>query len=138
MVLSNFPIAWSSELSVNVKEIDEQHRYFVTILNKLYAASLSLGGQAKIPQLFMELGKYGTEHFSTEEKYFDKFNYAGAFEHKEAHKKFNAAIGQYAVRIKQGQDITLELLDFVENWLIDHLSSFDKKYTQCFNEHGLY
>lgn len=30
-----------------------------------------------------------------------------------------------------------ELLDLLEDWLVDHLAVMDKKYTACFNEHGL-
>ena len=78
----------------------------------------------------------GTLH--TEEKYFKEFNYAGADEHIAKHKEFSENL---AILQKKHEGDTLAfafaLVDFLEDWLINHLMTVDQQYKQCFKEHGL-
>ena len=34
-------------------------------------------------------------------------------------------------------DFAFELVDFLEDWLINHLMTVDQKYVKCFHDHGL-
>ena len=34
-------------------------------------------------------------------------------------------------------EFAFELVDFLEDWLINHLMIVDRKYIKCFHEHGL-
>ncbi|MEW6617685.1 MAG: bacteriohemerythrin [Patescibacteria group bacterium] len=132
-------IIWKPNYSVNVKEIDEQHQNFVHILDTLYDAIQKGEAEKVLNDTFAQLMYYKEFHFATEEKYFDEFNYEGAEEHKKAHQDFRNAVAE--LQKKKDADhlaVSVEILDFMENWLVEHLSSMDKKYTKCFNEHGLY
>ena len=130
-------ITWQDEYSVNVKEIDDQHKHFIGILNRLYMA-IQASDTAVLSPLIDELVAYATKHFATEEKYFDQFHYEGATEHKEEHAKLAATVAESLAR-KTEDPLTLsyELLDFLEDWLVNHLNTMDKKYVTCFAEHGL-
>ena len=131
-------VQWTDDLSVGVKEIDEQHQIFLEILNDLCDTSCVLHSAPEITSILRQLSTYASFHFATEEKYFDKFGYELATEHKEEHKKMLAKVAEFNKRFEtEGDAILTELLDFIEDWLIDHLSVQDKKYTKCFNEHGL-
>ena len=81
-------ITWRPDYSVNVKEIDEQHRNFVSIMDTLYDAIQKRETEKVLGDTFAQLMHYKEFHFATEEKYFDKFNYDGAEEHKKAHQGF--------------------------------------------------
>ena len=131
-------IQWTDDLSVGVKEIDEQHKIFLNILNDLCDTSCSLHPISEIASILKQLTSYASFHFATEEKYFDKFNYELSTEHKEEHNKLLTKVTEFnQIFINEGDAILPELLDFLEDWLIDHLSGQDKKYTKCFHDHGL-
>jgi len=134
-------ILWSDEYSVRVAEIDDQHKYFVGLMNELYTAMLSKKSNEKIKEVFEKLVWYAGVHFSTEEKYFDQFHYELADEHKAEHKKLSGRIAEFAMLYKENPEKTFEttgeLIDFLENWLVDHLANQDKKYMDCFNKNGL-
>jgi methyl-accepting chemotaxis protein/hemerythrin len=137
-MVNNYPIAWSNDLSVNVKVIDKQHQHFIEILNSLYNTVLIEGDQKVVDKMFKELKKYANYHFATEEKLFKKFAYPEAQEHIEAHQKLNQELKAFEARKKKGEDIVSDLLNFMEDWLVSHLNYMDKKYSQWFNDHGLY
>jgi hemerythrin-like metal-binding protein len=129
---------WSDEYNFGIAEIDSQHQYFVSIINELYDAILSLEVKAKLNEIFTKLAKYAVEHFATEEKYFAKFNYAGAAEHIAKHEEMKAKITELQNKIKEDNfELSFDLIDFLEEWLVDHLAVMDKKYVECFKANGL-
>lgn len=125
-------------MSVGVEEIDGQHKIFVGILSDLHDLLFRGATEPALSLLIKQLESYALFHFATEERYFDKFNYELADEHKKIHRDLENSIANFKLRLeKEGTDILRELLDFMEEWLVDHLEIQDKKYTACFNEHGL-
>ncbi|MFA5034438.1 MAG: bacteriohemerythrin [Candidatus Margulisiibacteriota bacterium] len=132
------PISWTKEMSVGVREIDEQHQYFLGMLNDLYQSYL-FHKTINLGEAIKKLVDYANLHFSTEEKYFDLFQFEGAAEHKRVHRELLAKVGVLVARYEKGEaDIVGQMVEFLENWLTDHLIIMDKQYTRCFNEHGLY
>jgi hemerythrin len=131
-------IEWKDEYSVGIKEIDDQHRYFISLLNNLYGAIGSSKNQIELEILFQKLSDYAEIHFATEEKYFNDFNYEGAEEHKLKHQEMRDEI----VRIKNQEsgnniDFYGNIVYFLKDWLEDHLEKMDQKYKDCFVRHGL-
>lgn len=132
-------ISWTEKLSVNVKEIDDQHKELVAMLNELNDA-MSLGkGRDVIEKIISRLGKYASEHFSTEEKYFTQFNYQDALAHNKKHEAFIKKISEFHEDFRSGNlTLTLAVRNFLKEWLINHIEGEDKKYTKCFNDNGLF
>jgi hemerythrin len=131
-------IKWKDEYSVGIKEIDDQHRYFISLLNNLYGAIGLSKNQIELEILFQKLSDYAESHFATEEKYFEEFGYDGAEEHKLKHQEMRDEIA----RIKNhesGNDIDFygNIVYFLKDWLEDHLEKMDQKYKDCFMKHGL-
>jgi len=135
-------LVWKDEYSVGVKELDEQHKKFVGILGKLFEALNQESGEVKkeiVFNIFGELAEYADIHFATEERYFDEFKYEEAEQHKKEHRIFEEKVGQLKSQYLNNElSTTFDLVDFLEDWLLDHLSTMDKKYTKCFNDHGLF
>ncbi len=130
-------INWQQEYSVNVDKIDAQHRHFIDILNRIYS-TVQINESDNLNVLIDELVAYTKLHFETEEKYFKKFRYEGASEHIIEHKKLIASVGMF-LDDKTNDPITLgyALVDFLEDWLVNHLAVMDQKYSKCFKSHGL-
>lgn len=135
-------ILWSEEYNVGVKEIDDQHKYFVGLLNETYDAVINKKSIEKIQEIFVKLDNYAILHFGTEEKYFDLFHYELAQEHKEEHKKLLKKAREFKQHYRNHPekiyDIIEELFDFLENWLVDHIANQDRKYIECFKKNGLH
>jgi len=131
-------IKWKDEYSVGIKEIDEQHKYFITLLNDLNNAVCSSKDRHELDTLFQKLAEYAERHFATEEKYFDEFNYDGAAEHKLKHQEMRDSIKKIENQ-KSGNEIDFygNIVYFLKDWLEDHLEKMDQEYEECFSKHGL-
>ncbi len=133
------PIKWDESHSVKVKELDEQHKIFIEILNKLYQYVYENKNREELHLILDELVAYAQKHFETEEKYFDLYYYDDSESHKKEHETLKLEVLNFQKEFLEGKkDITLELVDFLENWLVDHLDNQDQKYADFFNEKGLF
>ena len=131
-------IDWKPEYSVQVEEIDEEHKELVKLINKLYDAINTLKVKEELESIIKELIEFSQYHFDTEEKYFDKFKYEHSVEHKKEHKIFKEKMLDTSKKFKNKEiEVTFELVDFLEDWLIDHLIEEDQKYVKCFKNNGL-
>ena len=128
-------IEWSDKFSVNVKEIDEQHKKLIGMINKLYDGLFDIEVQKVV---INEMIEYTKTHFATEEKYMVQFQFSGYEEHKKEHEELT----EKAIAIKNTFErtkcpLSLAILDFLKEWLENHLLETDMKYVELFNEHGL-
>ncbi len=131
-------LVWSDKYSVDVALIDDQHKMLFTIINELIDTIASGPTDAKLNDIITRLVQHKMEHFATEEKYFKEFNYEKTDEHVSKHRSFNGSIEN--IQKKYAQDVpafAFALVDFLENWLVDHLLTIDQQYKECFKSHGL-
>jgi hemerythrin len=131
-------LVWNESYSVHVTQIDLQHQHFLGILNSLYDAIYASNTKEVIEGVFVELEKYSQYHFKTEETYFEQFQYEDAEIHIKKHQEFREKIS--ALRTKYTDNslaLSVDLVDYLENWLIEHVATMDQKYVTCFQSHGL-
>jgi hemerythrin len=131
-------VVWKEEFSVHVAVIDNQHKEFLNILNRMIKLIHEAPKDDEVQKIITELLAYKAIHFATEEKYFAEFNYDGKEEHEKAHRTFDVKIRE--IQDAHAGDVlggAFALVDFLEDWFIGHLSNLDQKYVQCFHEHGL-
>lgn len=129
---------WKEEYSVQVKEIDDQHKKLVELIFRLFTAIKKQTMQSELGDILNELIEYASYHFATEEKYFKKFDYEFTDEHIKAHRTFGEKMLELQKKHKNDEiKISFELIDFLEDWLLDHLMTTDHKYIECFTSHGL-
>ncbi|MFQ5475278.1 MAG: bacteriohemerythrin [Candidatus Nanoarchaeia archaeon] len=128
---------WSPEYSVGVKILDEQHKQLILMMDKLIK-SIDDQETKNLAENLDELRKLKENHFSTEEKYFKEFCYPEAETHIKEHDKFRKKVASLSGKCKKKEiESSFETIDFLEDWLINHILEVDKRYTKCFNEHGL-
>jgi hemerythrin len=135
---STHGMLWKDEYGVGIKEIDEQHKQLVDLINVLMGVIRTIPKEEVLKGLIDNIIQYKIAHFATEEKYFHLFEYEGTVEHEAAHRVFDKEIK--ALQEKHSGDtiaLAFALVDFLENWFIGHLNGADKKYVQCFHDHGL-
>jgi hemerythrin-like metal-binding protein len=134
----SYDFKWKDEYSVHVEEIDNQHKKLVELIFKLFNALNENSAKEELGGILSELIEYAEYHFSTEEKYFKKFKYEYTDEHNKEHRNFEEKmIDLQKKHIDNEIEISFELIDFLENWLLEHLITADQKYVECFKENNL-
>ena len=129
---------WDESFSVNVKEIDEQHQKLVAMINALHAAMKEGKGNDVLGGILGRMAEYTVFHFETEEKYFDEFHYEKTDEHKAQHKAFVDKVIGFKKELSEGSlSLSIDVMNFLVDWLKNHIKGADKAYSKCFNEHGL-
>ena len=129
---------WKKEYSVKVKEIDIQHKKIFVLINDLNKAIINKNFSETLRKIIDGLVDYSIYHFETEEKYFKKFKFEYSDEHKKEHESFKKKITEIIKKIDNNEmEISFELVDFLEDWIINHVTGSDQKYIQCFQENGL-
>lgn len=120
-------IKWDNDtFSVGHKEIDEQHKFLINIINELTENIDQNNINNKIIDKLFEYMKF---HFLTEEKYFLKYNYVDTNKHIKEHNTFV----NYIIKIYNEKNVDyLELLSFLQGWLITHIKNSDMKYKYLF------
>ena len=131
-------INWTDDWSVGIAEIDEQHKKLIDMINDLHAATLKGKGKDAVGPILSGLAGYAVEHFACEEGYFDRFNYADSLSHKLEHKKFIDKLARFQEDAERGKAmLSLNIMNFLEEWIKDHIRVSDKGYSSCFKENGL-
>jgi hemerythrin len=131
-------IEWNDSYSVGVKIIDEQHKKLFSFINELYSAMKDGKDKDVLSKVLDDLARYVDVHFGAEEKYFAEFNYEKKDEQIAQHKMYAEKIRSFQEGFQKNQEfLSFEVIDFLEDWILSHVTGEDKKYTKCFNEHGL-
>jgi hemerythrin len=131
-------IEWSDKYSVGIKSIDEQHKIWVGLINKLHDAMKK--GEAKnvMADILDEVAEYTKTHLSYEENLFAQYHYPESETHKIIHEKFTQQVLDYQKQLREGKNIiSVEMMDILSGWLTNHIVNTDKKYTEFFNSKGL-
>ena len=129
-------LQWKEEYEVGVAEIDEQHQKLVAIANHVYELmrnDLALDKYDQIVEILQELKEYTVYHFQYEEGLMQKAAYKKRFSHKILHQEFLAqveAVDLSAVDENQ-EEYLIRIMDFIANWLIEHIVGEDKKVGQA-------
>jgi len=122
-------IKWSEKYSVNNFLLDSQHKKLIAIINELHTAMKVARGNEIMQTIFDELIWYTKEHFRTEEQIMQKFNYPAFKEHKAEHEELTEKVLKLQKNYKEGKSlITMETMNFLKSWLINHIEGTDKKY----------
>jgi hemerythrin len=131
-------IVWKDEFSVNVKLIDDQHRGLVKLINDLFDAMKIGKGKDVLTYILDELVTYTTNHFATEERFFADFGYADATAHIVEHKKFVAEVSKFKADFATGRlGVSTQIMNFLSDWLTNHILAVDQKYAPLFKQKGL-
>ena len=129
---------WSDKYSVNIKDIDNQHKNLISIINELYSA-MSLGkGRDVLGKTLQALIVYTRTHFAAEERLMNIHGYQEYSMHKPEHEKFIEHIFDFQKRFQEGNTIiSIELMYFLKDWLSNHILVSDKKYSPFLNKKGI-
>jgi len=131
-------IPWTEEILIHVEIIDNQHKKLLTLLNDLYDAMNRGEDKEGLARFIGDMADYTFYHFMTEEKYFERFQYPEAIQHKNEHRYFAEQVAEFQNRFNQGETILSDdILLFLKSWINNHVKKNDQKLGLFLNERGV-
>ena len=121
-------LVWDDSLSVEVDEIDEDHRRLVDLFN-LLNQSVEEGDDADyIEALLEELISCTIWHFRHEERLMLKYKYDGFAVHKAEHRDLiDSAKALQEKFLDENKELTNDAIEFLANWLTEHILGQDMR-----------
>lgn len=124
---------------IGIEQIDKEHDRLFELTNQVYALLQNNALQDKssdILHIISELIDYARIHFAHEEAYMSQIKYANREAHIVQHRRFELRLAQIdfdaleASPIDSQTNVLMNLLDFLSDWLINHIISEDMRFTE--------
>ena len=129
---------WSPEYSVHIKELDDQHKKLLVMMNEVYSAIQEKQGYFNISRFLSEMSEYAIAHFSKEEQLLKKYEYGELEAQQKEHNLFFDQITIFKTRLEDGDpDVMDEIAEYLSLWLSGHIIGHDKKYSDFLNGNGV-
>jgi hemerythrin len=131
-------MTWSDRFSVGIAKPDEQHNVLFGILNNLYDAMKRGQAQTVTGPLLRKLVDYTRQHFSSEEAMMASARYPGLASHRAQHVALIKKVEEFVARFDRGDVmLSVDLFNFLRDWLTTHIQKEDKEYGPWLIEHGV-
>jgi len=131
-------IQWNDKYSVNIQLIDDDHKRLIHLINQLQSSIDYYQSQSFDEEALKELIDYTKFHFKREEDLMQEYDYPGYEEHIVQHKKMIEKINNMVEKYsKSGESTISETVDFLRDWLINHIQKTDQQYVPFFKEKGV-
>ena len=129
---------WSDTYSVKIGIIDMQHKNLVNMINDLHQAMMTRTGKEHLGKILSNLIKYTQAHFKTEEGIMESHQYPEYENHKLMHERLTKTVLDFQGKFRRNEiGLTIEVMDFLKNWLSNHILGVDKKYAPFLNAQGV-
>ncbi len=120
---------WDNSFSVGVPSIDDQHRNLIKVTDRLFEAMKVGKGNEVIGEILSSLIDYTITHFTYEEKIMQTTGYPAYLAHSQVHQNLIQTVTQFHERFQAGNTLlTVELMNFLKTWLMNHIKEDDMKY----------
>lgn len=119
-------IRWQDTFTIGIADIDADHQVLISLLNQL--SETREEGQARdvVGSVLNVLIEYTIKHFSREEHLMALCGFTGLVEHRLQHQRIAERVLKYQRQYEAGCHTAVdELLDFLNNWLVEHIIGED-------------
>lgn len=122
-------ITWRNSYSIGIRQLDDQHKKLIEIINSLYQAHQGGMGQALVSEVLDALVEYTEYHFSMEEDLQKQYKYPGLEDNHEEHREFISKIADLQQEGRRGNLLlSLKTIDYLKDWTINHILGTDKDF----------
>jgi len=129
---------WSDSYTVGVRRFDAEHQGLIQITNELFDGMKAGKGKDVLAGVLAKLIRYTEQHFASEEEVMGAKGYANLQAHVAEHRQFTRKVKEFEAQYRAGAvAITIEVLDFLRDWLVTHIGGTDKSYMTYLNEKGV-
>ncbi|RLD73454.1 MAG: hypothetical protein DRJ10_17825 [Bacteroidetes bacterium] len=127
--MKDFIAIWEDIYETGEKVVDDQHKKLFELLNNFASAYFLKKEKLVIDETLFQLENYTKYHFDAEEKVLHKENKEFPTKHHlDMHKEFIDKLHELKFDyVSDDKIISSELLDYLKNWLVEHILGVDKK-----------
>jgi hemerythrin-like metal-binding protein len=125
---------WDDSIALGIPTIDEQHKALFGWVNTLNEAIKNGEGNEAVGEIIWKLISYVTEHFNEEERLMLACYYPELAAHRNEHDLFVARLQEIQVSFNNGQEMGINILDFLVEWLVCHIKGTDQGYSRFIHE----
>jgi hemerythrin len=131
-------LVWDEDLSVKVRQVDEQHKRLIGLINELDASMTAGDASEALGKIIDDLMIYARVHFREEEALMARFAFPGFVMHKKEHDEFVGQISKLSKSFLDGVPILpVAVIAFLKGWLYFHIQGTDKSYSSFLNAEGI-
>ncbi len=121
-------VTWSDDYLLKNERINDHHKLFFKILNKLYDGIVKNESNQSIDSVIVELEKYSTTHFVYEEIYMLDISYGHMKDHISQHDIFRSKIKELKSAYSSNSiEAKLKLVAFLKEWTLGHIIEEDQR-----------
>lgn len=129
---------WRDSYRVDIAAIDQQHQGIVAMINEVHEAMLRQAPPIFINTVIRKLIAYAEEHFTFEEQCMELCGFKALAQHTCSHREMMKQIVRFEESIVTGHPEDYQkLLDFLMDWLRNHILRTDKEYVETLHNSGL-
>ena len=123
-------IEWKDSYSVGIDSIDQQHKKLLNLINQLQTAVDYSTGEEFEREALDELVDYTKTHFSYEEGLMKDNDYPDFEQHKAQHENMFHKVQEVLAEYEKDQDTAMSnAVEYLKDWLINHINGTDKQYS---------
>jgi len=131
-------IVWDDSIKTGLWTVDTQHERWVGLINDLHEAMLAGKGKIILGQTFAGMTDYTRTHFADEEKLMSAHGYPRYAEHKALHDVCVARVLDLQRKAQAGETgVTIEVMNYLKNWLINHIKVTDQDFVPYLKSKGV-
>lgn len=131
-------IDWSTDFSVGIQKIDQQHKLIIEYINKLITQSTISVRSEQFHSILSDLIDYSNQHLKYEEKLLQIYDYPDFEEHKKVHDIYIETVSNFTLETMNKDNALVEkTLFFLKNWWTDHILKDDMEYKDFMNNKGV-
>jgi hemerythrin len=132
-------IVWTSDMSVNVKLLDNDHRKLALLINTLHHGLVTGRAKPELEEVFNGLVKHTLVHHAHEDKLMAETAYPGTEEHTLEHDSSVKRLLVLQMRFNNSDGLAdeLDVMNQLKDWLLTHIQKSDRKFISFFKAQGV-
>jgi len=123
-------ITWINDYSVGVERLDADHIMIISLMNQIDELKQTGSEEAAVGTVLKVLLDVAHTHFRREEGFLKKYHYPQFEGHRHEHRVLEEQLEELheAYARTPDPDISQEILELLNFWLIEHILKVDMRY----------
>ncbi len=122
-------LQWSESLNIGIREIDEQHKALIAMVNELHQAIVARNAKDTAREILDRLAEYPGTYFRDEEGLMQRSGYSALDTHRQQHEDLIRRVSELRDQFDTGNSkITFELMFILKTWLSRHVNESDRRF----------
>ncbi|HIJ96697.1 MAG TPA: bacteriohemerythrin [Desulfuromonadales bacterium] len=131
-------LEWDPSFTVGIDKYDNAHKTLFNMINDLADAMQQKKSRDAVGRVLNGLAEYTINHFADEERSFAQTRYPEETQHKALHKKLLDQVTELIGTFNAGEPlIAKDVINFLQDWLINHIKGVDQRYGPHLNRNGI-